>query len=155
MAEIQDRLGPLVSTVEAQGRTLRSLYANGSGGPPGYLEMARAEDKEAQSRISRKLDKVAERMEFVEDFITKHNAREDQRDQDRKVEAANVAEKLEQAEKRSNKRIALLGLILAMLMAMFAVYDHRDGIRRSLLEPQIGAHSENMPQNAHIPPLAR
>lgn len=152
VAEVQNHLRPLVEKVDKQGNTLRSLYANGSGGPPGYLEMARAEDRETQKRIFSKLDKIAERLDIAEDFINTHNAREDQRDYDRKVEAANVAEKLEEAEKRSNRRIAWLGVLLAGLMALFAVYDHRDGIKHTLLDMP-DAHSQIQPQDAVNPQL--
>ncbi len=143
VAEVQNRLGPLVEKVDRQGNILRSLYANGSGGPPGYLEMARAEDKEQDKRLFGRIDEVvkrlehfAERLDTVDEFITDHNAREDQRDNDRIEEAQAVAEKLDEAEKRSNRRMTFWMLILAILMLIFAIYDHKTTIIHSLMTDQ-------------------
>jgi hypothetical protein len=146
VAEVQNRLGPLVDKVDRQGNILRSLYANGSGGPPGYLEMARAEDKAQDQRLFGKINEMVERLDAVDSFIIDHNAREDQREEDRKSEAASVAEKLDEAEKRSNRRMTLLGIILAILMLLFAIYDHKTTIIHSLLTDQ--THSQLAPQDA-------
>ena len=149
--EIQNYLKPLVDKVDKQGSTLRSLYANGGGGPPGYLEMARAEDKEQAKRLFSKIDRVMERLDGVEDFITTHNAREAQREIDHKAETELIRERLEDAEKRSNRRIAMWMLALAVLMAIFSLWDHRDVIVHSLLEPAINDHSQL--QYSNIPTL--
>jgi hypothetical protein len=153
VAEVQNQLKPLIDTIDRHGKTLRSLYANGSGGPPGYLEMARAEDKDVQNRIFIKLDKVMDRLDAVEGFIDKHNTREDQREQDRKIEAESIALKLEESEKRSNRRITIWMLALAILMALFGLWDHKEAIAHSLLAPT--THSQLVPQNAGIPELRR
>ncbi len=143
MAEVQNRLGPLVDKVDRQGNILRSLYANGSGGPPGYLEMARAEDKAQDQRLFGRIDELVERLEHfagrldtVDEFVIDHNAREKQRDKDRIAEAQAVADKLDESEKRSNRRMAWWMLILAILMLIFALYDHKTTIIHSLLTDQ-------------------
>ena len=74
--EVQAKLEPLRVAVEAQARMMRSLYSNGSGGPPGYLENARAEDKEWKSEMFEKLDNFLGRLDTVERFIVAHDALE-------------------------------------------------------------------------------
>ncbi len=154
MTEVQNHLRPLVEKVDRQGNILRSLYANGSGGPPGYLEMARAEDKEQDKRLFGRIDEVVERLEqfaeridTVDKFITDHNAREDQRDVDRITEAQAVSDKLENAEKKANRRMTFWMLILAILMALFAIWDHKSVIAHALESDQ----THLVPQDAGIP----
>ena len=56
MEEVTRQIGPLAVTVTRMDKTLRSLYRNGSdpGGPPGYLETARAEDKDKMAELDEK-----------------------------------------------------------------------------------------------------
>ena len=135
--EIQNQLKPLVETVTKQGQVIRSLYSNGSGGPPGYLETARAEDKERIGRLFVKIDKVAERLDVVDSFIGKHNAREEQRDKDRAEDAVNLALTVKASDLRFRRYIAAWGLIIALLTALMQLWGHWPAIKRSLLAPDV------------------
>ena len=75
--EVQRQIAPLSKTVALMDKTLRSLYSNGLGGPPGYLEVARAEDKSkmdeflAMKREDHERLKVVENKLFAQDVATK------------------------------------------------------------------------------------
>jgi hypothetical protein len=63
MAEIERQLEPFkrsldanTKATEAIGRWKLALWSNGSGGPPGYLEIAREQDKEQFRKIFELLD---------------------------------------------------------------------------------------------------
>jgi hypothetical protein len=49
--EIIKHVNPLQNGLAQVAKSLRALYSNGSGGPPGYLETARKEDDERYDRI--------------------------------------------------------------------------------------------------------
>ncbi len=159
MAEIQNYLKPLVEKVDKQGGILRSLYANGSGGPPGYLEMARAEDKEESKRLFGKIDRIVDRLnnfdnrlDAVDAFITDHNSREKQREQDRLQDAALLAAQVRESDRKFKRFIALWSLGLAIFMALIALYDHKDAIIHSLLLPPVPAmHSQLGKHDAGLP----
>ena len=51
MLEVHSQLGPLKTEVSSLNTRMRSLYSNGSGGPPGFLEMARKEDDQRYGRL--------------------------------------------------------------------------------------------------------
>ena len=130
MEEVHSQLTPLKLTVERLDRTLRSLYSNGSGGPPGYLELARAEDKRTFSELFEKVEGIRP----IEDFITRHEAYDKQREADRKAHAEALAEKVEKSERKFKRYIALWSLAIGVFMALIALWDHRDAIKHSLLE---------------------
>lgn len=133
--EIQNALGPLVSTVDKQGRLLYSLYSNGSGGPPGYLEMARAEDNKRFGELLEMMEDLKRQTKKASDFITAHGAQETQRERDRTRNAEVLAQTVKEADRKFKRYIAIWGLILAALMAMFALFDHRGAILRGLVAP--------------------
>ena len=56
--ELVTHFGPMAATVDRLDKTVRSLYSNGSGGPPGYLETARAEDNLRYTRLLTKVDEL-------------------------------------------------------------------------------------------------
>ena len=64
--EVQRQIAPLSATVTRMDKTLRSLYSNGSGGPPGYLETARAEDKSKMDEFLSMKREDHERLKAVE-----------------------------------------------------------------------------------------
>lgn len=162
MEQIQNRLGPLVEKVDKQGNILRSLYANGSGGPPGYLEMARAEDKKVQEedrrvqdKLLRKIDEVVQRVDKFDDFIVDHNAREDQRDKDRIADAAALSATVSASDRKFKRFIAIWSLGIMLFMALVALYDHWPSVRRSFNEPPAPQSQLQPQQDSHIPPLTR
>lgn len=72
--EVNSQLNPLKETVDRLDKTVRSLYRNGSGGPPGYLETARAEDNEWKEKLLAVVEKHSEQLDQTEDFVTTYNA---------------------------------------------------------------------------------
>lgn len=131
MAEIQNQLQPLVSKVEGHGRLLRSLYSNGSGGPPGYLEKAREEDLKVQTTFKDMLDKIDTRMDKVEDFILLNEHQDKERD------------------KHFKRWMALWTLGVAIFMALFELWAHRGTILHSLADPP-AVHSQ-LEQQSTVP----
>jgi hypothetical protein len=77
VVEIQNHLGPMGQKVDKLDRTLRSLYSNGSGGPPGYLETARKEDDERYERLFRSFKELEGNKEVVNTFILLAKDREE------------------------------------------------------------------------------
>ena len=137
--EVQAKLEPLRLAVESQGRTLRSLYSNGSGGPPGYLERARDEDRDWKNQMFAKLDSFLTRLDKVEDFIVAHNATEIQETLDRGS-----------LERRLNVKLTIGGLILAAVSLLASNMASCKTAAKSLLsDPQVN-HSQK--QNADLPP---
>lgn len=59
VAEVHRLLSPLTEKVDKLDKNMRSLYSNGSGGPPGYLENARAEDDKRYKLLFDKVDDLA------------------------------------------------------------------------------------------------
>ena len=71
--EVHSQLNPLKTTVDRLDRTVRSLYSNGSGGPPGYLETARAEDQEWKTELKEVVKQHGEQLTAIADFVATHN----------------------------------------------------------------------------------
>ena len=82
MIEVHSQLNPLKTTVERLDKTVRSLYSNGSGGPPGYLETARAEDKEKHENLMAVVQEHGDQLTAIADFVKTHNQQDVER-QDR------------------------------------------------------------------------
>jgi len=149
--EIQNQLKPLVDTMTRQGQIIRSLYSNGSGGPPGYLETARAEDKRDSEELFAKLDRLDVRLDITEEFILKHKERERQRDKDREDEAAQLAATVKSADRKFKRFIACWSLALAIFMALIALWDHWAAVRHVLLAPP-AVVSQSQPETSTVPP---
>jgi hypothetical protein len=146
--EVQKQIAPLASTVGRMDKRLRSLYRNGTdpGGPPGFLETARQEDKE---KISELLDHQREqitRLEKVENAL--NNA-----ELVRQTQATSVADKVDASEKKFKKRLGWATLTLAILQIINILWDHRAGIIKSLsVVPSnpVVQSTQIIPQNATI-----
>ena len=81
--EVHSQLTPLKATVDRLDRTVRSLYSNGSGGPPGYLEKARDEDNEWKTELKELVKSHSAQLAETSDFVKTHNTR-DKEEQERK-----------------------------------------------------------------------
>jgi hypothetical protein len=129
--EVQSKLEPLRAAVEAQGRTLRSLYSNGSGGPPGYLENAREEDKEWKDQMFDKLDNFLNRLDAVERFIVAHDALE------------------KNNGRRLNTKLVVIGIVISAISVLSANIASCRSVAKSLLsDPN---HSTlQAPQNSQM-----
>ena len=145
-SEVQNQLAPLRQAVEQQGKSLRSLYSNGSGGPPGFLETARAEDNDRFQRIFDALGKLRP----LEDFVTKHNATEEQREKDRIERDKTIADKLDESDKRLNARLAFAGLVVAILALLVGWLTYRDSQRKVGQNPPMATTSQAQPQDSGL-----
>jgi len=132
MEEVQNHIGPLRLAVESQGRTLRSLYSNGSGGPPGYLENAREEDKQWKNQMFGKLDAFMDRLEKVEAFVIAHDATEAQIVVDRK-----------ELNRKLNWKLAVVSLVISIISILSANISSCKHVAQTFLSDQ---HSQNTPQ---------
>ena len=82
--EVHSQLNPLKTTVDRLDRTVRSLYSNGSGGPPGYLETARAEDKEKHKALMDVVAEHGDQLATIADFVKTHNERDKENEERQK-----------------------------------------------------------------------
>lgn len=57
-SEVESKMLPLTQKVDKIDRRLLGLWSNGSGGPPGYLETARDEDKRRQDQLDEALKEI-------------------------------------------------------------------------------------------------
>jgi hypothetical protein len=73
MLEVHSQLGPLKTEVQNVSRTVRSLYSNGSGGPPGYLETARAEDQQWKTELKEVVAQHGDQLTEIADYVKTHN----------------------------------------------------------------------------------
>lgn len=147
MVEVQNQLRPLIEKIDSHGKTLRSLYANGSGGPPGYLETARKEDLQVQKRLfeglesieaalKKSIDGLVNRIVPIEHFIIEHEVRDAEQ------------------RRRFKRYIAIWTIVLMIFAALVTLYDHRNAIAHSLMDAAPSTHSQlTAPQDAGIPPL--
>ena len=149
MEEVQNHIGPLRIAVESQGRTLRSLYSNGSGGPPGYLENARREDNERYDRLFRKIENLLMRADNVDDFILKMETVREQREKTDKQKAEEIKNALEIANEKVNQRIGkqnLLIAVAALIVTIFmAVVAYREYTRKSDAAAPPAIHHQQPP----------
>jgi uncharacterized protein YhaN len=78
-----------VARIDTVDRWTKKLWSNGSGGPPGYLEIARKEDKERLERQERLADK---RFEELAEMIGKLEADRLRKEAVDKAEAEKLAD---------------------------------------------------------------
>jgi hypothetical protein len=104
--EVHSQLKPIADRVDKIALNQRSLYRNGSGGPPGYLEIARAEDKEWKDELLKVVDKHTDQLAVMSDFVNTHNQR-DREQQERQL-------KREQLIRRWSPRLWKIGAFLMM-----------------------------------------
>jgi hypothetical protein len=153
--EVQKQIAPLAATVTVMDKTLRSLYSNGSGGPPGFLETARAEDKRSLHALNEKISELKQikegeldRLDKVEDAL--------KADKDSRAAAAQLlAEQAKTHDKAFKRRLGWATFVLAILQILNILWDHRAEIKRSLgvAPPNPVVQSFQQPEHATIPPL--
>ena len=129
IAVFNELIHPIRTDIGNIGSRLRSLYSNGSGGPPGYLETAREQDDE---RFAALFDMASESKTFAEtvkNFINEENKRRAHR-QTRVTQAIKVA------------RWALPGVFAAMLTVAGFAYHAITPVAKVLWEDYLRAHPE-------------
>lgn len=131
MVEVTNQLAPLLKELGRVSSNQERLY-NSNGGPPGFLQTAREEDKGTFKMIFETLDEHKEDIQPIKGFMRDHEIREKDRD------------------RRFDRRMAKWMLFFALMGALFLVFDHRDAILRSLISVPV-THSQLNPQSAIIP----
>lgn len=139
---VKAEVAPLALTVNRMDRTLRSLYRNGSDGPPGFLETARAEDKAQIEELLRLKREDSGRLEALEKTA---------KDQDiaRAVAAEIVAKEVKSAEKRFNRRMAFASLLVAIFMAWMGWREYLRKISETAPAPAVH-YSQQAPVTGSI-----
>jgi hypothetical protein len=108
---IQNHLAPLTVKVDNMDKTLRSLYRNGSGGPPGYLETAREEDDRRYKRLEQKVESHGRTLDKLDDFVDTSNRRQKEQEERKKLREARFDYWLPKVQWAA-------GIILAALMGL-------------------------------------
>ena len=141
MQEVQRQIGPLAEQVAKIGNNVERLY-NSNGGPPGYLQTARSEDKGRFEMIFNILDEHKDAIQPIKDFIKKHEVQEQDRADDQ-----------EKLSKRLNVRLVVLGLVIATLQFIAPSMQGCKRAANAILDPPV-THSQLQPQNAGgLPPV--
>ncbi len=104
MQEVTRQLGPLTERVGTLSNNLERLY-NSNGGPPGYLQTARAEDTRRFEEIFKILKEHKDAIEPIKNLVNLNSGLERQRKEDDK-----------RLERKFNTRLSILGVLLAFLM---------------------------------------
>jgi hypothetical protein len=87
MLEVNSQLKPVIVKIDKLALNQRSLYRNGTGGAPGYLERARAEDEKWQKELKEEyknwrnelksvVNTHGDQIAFVVDYVKTHNQRD-------------------------------------------------------------------------------
>lgn len=133
MEEVQNQLGPLKQAVDKQGMTLRSLYSNGSGGPPGYLETAREVDNGRFKELFEMLNDFKCDLQPLKQFMNDHLATEKQIDLDKK-----------ELNRKLNVKLIIVSVVIAAISMLSANMASCKGAARSFLSDR----SQITPQSA-------
>jgi len=83
--EVSKQLTPTNRLLESIDKWKLSLWSNGSGGPPGYLETARKEDDERYARLFKNVEELGGHKESVNEFLTIYKERELQKANNQKM----------------------------------------------------------------------
>jgi hypothetical protein len=74
--EVRTELAPVLAALAKLNSWKLSLWANGSGGPPGYLEKARQEDDERYGRLLAMAQESSAARTCMNNFMSLHEDRE-------------------------------------------------------------------------------
>ncbi len=133
MQEVTRQLGPLTERVGTLSNNLERLY-NSNGGPPGYLQTARAEDNGRFEMIFAMLKEHKDEIQPVKDFIKSHTAKDEQRHQDdRKI------------ERKFNTRLVVFGLILTVISIVSGNLQGCRRVANALTTSQVDKQEAGMP----------
>lgn len=116
MVEINSQLAPLLKELGRVSTNQERLY-NSNGGPPGFLQTARTEDKGTFKMIFNTLEEHKNEIEPLKKWMENHEVLEEDR------------------ERRIKRYIAMWSLGAALFMAALAIWDHKEAIIHSLMEP--------------------
>jgi hypothetical protein len=148
--EVHNQVGPIKSTVDRLDRTVRSLYSNGSGGPPGFLEIARDEDKRDKEKLFGLIEKIDNRVDSFDNFVTEQKAIREERKRADEERAATIKSDLDAANAKLGMRISKRDLLFAIASLVIAVFmawiGWREYIRKtSVVSPPPVVQSQPKP----------
>ena len=148
--EVNSQVGPLKTTVDRLDRTMRSLYSNGSGGPPGFLETVKEEDKRDKEKLFGLIEKIDSRVDSFDNFVTEQKAIREERKRVDEERAATIKRDLDAANLKLGTRISrrdLLFAIASVIIAMFMAWiGWREYIRKtSVVSPPPVIQSQPKP----------
>ena len=123
MEVFTEQVHPRLGSME---RLMRSLYSNGTGGPPGYLEMARAEDKERFAKLFEMAEAAKITASTLQSFIDKHNTEEE----NRKEREDQIRDDLAAANAKQNTRLTLIVVAMAIVTALLTAVLVWEGLRQ-------------------------
>lgn len=103
-----------------------AFWSNGSGRPPGHFQSRCESDDRRYSRLEAETRKQSDILTKLDRYVTAEEIKEEQRKQDAEETALELANKVRETERKSGRRVALWGLIVAIVMAAIAVWDHYD-----------------------------
>lgn len=172
MEEVARQLQPTHTLLEKLDRWRNSLWSNGSGGPPGYLEVARAEDKTRFADLARRMGEIEDHKDVVNEFMTEIRTVRAER-QKQEIAAKAAEEKRDLDRKALREKLLKIGWKVAVvalgLLGSLATWAYREAapVVRVLWEEYLRAHPavvhrmQNISENptpvvaseAKIPPL--
>lgn len=123
--EVDRRVSPLHTGLEALNRWKLSLWSNGSGGPPGYLETARAQDTRRFDYLSKEIEKMSKAQEQTALYI------------------ATMRDREEQHRKRSIWYRWALGILIALIISLAGWgYSQIEPAAKAIWEDYIRSHPQ-------------
>ncbi len=144
MAEVTKQIGPLTKQVDKLDSNLERLY-NSNGGPPGYIQNARAEDKREREIDNSRFDMIFAMLQEFKDAVkpvTLFMSNQEQKEKD-------LALGLRQTEKRSNRNLVILGLVFSAISLLSANMQGCKNAAHSFFSPDQNNHSAvSLPQQS-------
>ena len=117
-----EEVNHLRGTVERLAGQVRSLYSNGSGGPPGFLEVARAQDEKDKEKLYGVIEKIDQRMDAFDCFVNEQATIRAERKRIDEERAAQIKIDLESANSKLGMRIGKRDLLFAIASLILAVF---------------------------------
>ena len=134
MVEVTRQLGPLAEQVGKLSNNVERLY-NTNGGPPGYLQTARAEDNRRFEMIFKILEEHKEAIDPIKEAITANAGKEAQRRQDDK-----------KLEKKFNTRLVIFGLVLSVISILAGNLQGCKRVANALTTSEVNTQNATIPQ---------
>lgn len=149
--EVNRQLGPVKATVDALNLKMRSLYSNGQGGAPGFLETAREEDKKDKRELKEMIIGLVGRMDTVDDYVQEQKIIRNERERIEKLRAEEIKIELERSSTKLSKRIGkrdLLFAIATIVISLFMAWiGYKEYQRKTETKPPVvTSRQQDLPQ---------
>ena len=148
--EVLKMIKPLETELNRLGNLLVRLF-NTNGGPPGFLQTARAEDKEKIDALLEGQERIVERMDGVEDYVEKQKIVRADREQVDEAREKKLKDALEKADRKLNTRIAFAGVVIAVLALLVGWLTYRDSQRKlSDIHQPVVSSMQHLPEHSAV-----